>query len=115
MISRARGVAEGRAASAIIIAYAVEMDACAGLLVRWSDLVRRYTAREARNLLLGEVGRGITAANVRKGLGRRGGDHAVRPETAKDLIHGSSLPPGCSELFLHPPDELITLSSRPGR
>ena len=65
MTSRARGVAEGRAASAIIIVYAVEMDAGAVLLVWWSDLVRRYTAREARNLLLGEVGRGITAANFR--------------------------------------------------
>jgi len=140
--SRAKGVAEGRAASAIIIAYAVEMgadpgllaralvnppedvtyiirvrefvglnicpvglarpqsalveqaanlcsNATAGLLVQWSDLIHRYTAREARNLLLGEVGRGITAANVRKGLGARL-EEIMRSgnETAKDLVYG---------------------------
>lgn len=140
--SRARGVAEGRAASAMIVAYAAEMgadpgllaralirppedmtyilrvkefvalgvcplglarprtalaeqaanlcsNATAGLLVQWSDLMHEYTAREARNLLLGEVGRGITAANVRKGLGTRL-EEIMRSnnETAKDLVYG---------------------------
>lgn len=140
--SRAKGVAEGRAASALIIAYAVEMgadpgllaralvnppedvtyvirvsefvglnicpvglarpqsplitqaanlcsNATAGLLVRWSDMTYEYTAREARNLLLGEVGRGITAAHVRKGLGTRL-EEIMRSgnETAKDLVYG---------------------------
>lgn len=140
--SRARGVAEGRAASAMIIAYAVEMgadsgliaralirppedmtyiirvrefaalnvcpmgldrprlalieqavnlcsNATAGLLTQWTDLVHEYTAREARNLLLGEVSRSITAANVRKGLGARL-EEIMRSgnETAKDLAYG---------------------------
>ncbi|MBN9512517.1 MAG: hypothetical protein J0H97_03895 [Alphaproteobacteria bacterium] len=140
--SRAKGVAEGRAASAMIIAYAAEMgadpgllaralirppedmtyiirvkefvalnvcpiglarprsalaeqaanlcsNATAGLLVQWSDLMHEYTAREARNFLLGEVGRGITAANVRKGLGTRL-EEIMRSgnETAKDLAYG---------------------------
>jgi hypothetical protein len=223
--SRARGVAEGRAASAMIIAYAAEMgadpgllaralvrppedityivsvseflalnacpvglarpqltlaeqaanlcsNAIAGLVVRWSDRMYEYTAREARNLLLGEVGRGITAADVKKGLGTRL-EEIMRSgnETAKDLVYGElaaagvALPPlhdktfhmedvrlgprtleclaslsthgeaygvvlitsrgimpppnaapaGCPELFLHAPDELINLSSPPGR
>jgi hypothetical protein len=140
--SRARGVAEGRAASAMIIAYAAEMgadsgliaralirppedmtyiirvrefaalnvcpmglerprlalaeqavnlcsNATAGLLVQWTDLVHEYTAREARNLLLGEVSRSITAANVRKGLGARL-EEIMRSgnENAKDLAYG---------------------------
>ena len=140
--SRARGIAEGRAASAMIIAYAAEMgadsgliaralirppedmtyiirvrefvalnvcpmglerprlalveqavnlcsNATAGLLVQWTDLVHEYTAREARNLLLGEVSRSITAANVRKGLGARL-EEIMRSgnENAKDLAYG---------------------------
>ena len=58
-------------------------------MVQWSDLMHEYTAREARNFLLGEVGRGITAANVRKGLGTRL-EEIMRSgnETAKDLAYG---------------------------